>query len=470
MAPVLKVVVHTAFDTHVGVSVKGARPEGRGLPAVCCASKSPAEATYVGTADLATGTSKGSKGTVEVDGFEQPVIFHVAPASGIGGHMPSFVGEKGKFKHTAMQAVSWDWRGCGPKPTEGRAMDVELVSGAEVRVTIRPQTKVELQRCLQLKALREAAEDNDYDSLRAQVTKARMASVDAEHLAKGEARLKELKGLGLHINEGCDRATIRESMDWLRVTHGEGAADVNEPCTACEDCSCNVAQNPGEELEFIDGAVQDCLKEFSTCGDGDKQLFKGLVDAALAVEEGCIWKAGGKFIFSEFSRNQSATALGRMLCNVGQQHCAKMVQTLQKLTESKYAGYVTAIQINFHPHKGTYHDQHRDIYSVKQAAGANCTCQFQDCVGTVCYSIGSSRRVLLETMTDTLSSIKPCGEGCQGRREWRWLHSGSSMYFNCAWNDNHTHGIPPSEEECGPRISLAFLLAKAKPFVFSSAR
>jgi len=227
---------------------------------------------------------------------------------------------------------------------------------------------------------------------------------------------------------------------------------------------CNVEQNPGEVLEFVDGAVQDCLKEFGPDGDADKYLFQGLVDAALTVEEGCIWKAGGKFIFSEFSRNQSVTALDRMLSNSGQHRCAKMVQQLLRHTESKYAGFVTAIQINFHPHKGTYHDQHRDIYSVKQAAGPNCTCQFQDCVGTVCYSIGSSRRVLLETMTDTLSSIKSCGENCHGRREWRWLHSGNSMYFNGAWNDNHTHGIPPSEEECGPRISLAFLLAKAKPF------
>merc|ERR1712151_611644 len=142
-----------------------------------------------------------------------------------------------------------------------------------------------------------------------------------------------------------------------------------------------------------------------------------------------------------------------------------MVQQLLRHTETKYAGFVTAIQINFHPHKGTYHDQHRDIYSVKQSAGPNCTCQFQDCVGTVCYSIGSSRLCRLETMTDNLSSIQPCGEDCKGRLELRWLHSGVAMYFNGDWNNNHTHGIPPSEEECGPRISLAFLLA-SKPSMF----
>merc|ERR550525_1667388 len=151
-----------------------------------------------------------------------------------------------------------------------------------------------------------------------------------------------------------------------------------------------------------------------------------------------------------------------MLYRAGKHTTAHMIQKLLLHTQMKYNGFVTAIQVNFHPHRGTFHDQHRDIYSQKQSAGPNCTCQFQDSVGTVCYSIGSSRLALLTTMTDKLSSIRPCGEHCEGRREFRWLHSGNSMYFNGDWNNNHTHGIPPSEEECGPRISLAFLLA-AKP-------
>merc|ERR1711920_391312 len=162
------------------------------------------------------------------------------------------------------------------------------------------------------------------------------------------------------------------------------------------------------------------------------------------------------------NRNQSGTALCRLLINHNMHRTADMMQLMVKRTQERYKGYVTAIQVNFHPHKGTYHDQHRDIYSQKQTAGPNCTCQFQDCVGTVCYTLGSSRIVLLETMTDNLSSICSCGDDCEGRREMRWFNSGSSMFFNDDWNQNHTHGIPPCDEECGPRISLAFLLA-AKP-------
>ena len=41
------------------------------------------------------------------------------------------------------------------------------------------------------------------------------------------------------------------------------------------------------------------------------------------------------------------------------------------------------------------------------------------------------------------------------------------MYFNEAWNANHTHGIPAIEngQEVGPRISIAFLLG-AEDIVF----
>jgi len=123
---------------------------------------------------------------------------------------------------------------------------------------------------------------------------------------------------------------------------------------------------------------------------------------------------------------------------------------------------VTAVQINFHPNGSTFHDQHRDIYSGKQRAGPNCTCSFRECVGTVCYSLGSSRMCQLDTMTDDTSSLKACGESCSGRREMRWLHSGEAMYFNAPWNQNHMHGIPKMENYSGPRISIAFLLGAAQ--------
>merc|ERR1719253_78634 len=234
--------------------------------------------------------------------------------------------------------------------------------------------------------------------------------------------------------------------------------NVDEPCTAHECCPCNERVNCGEVLEVTPNAVMECLAEFGP--EGDRELFEELSAAATAVEEGSVWRAGGKFIFSSFDRNQSVSALTRMLNKNGKHRAAQMLLAMVQYSEKKYIGYVTSIQINFHPHAGTYHAQHRDIYSAKQRAGPNCTCSFRKCVGTVCYTVGSSRRCLLETMTDDLSTIKPCGESCQGRKEYVWLNSGDAMFFNEAWNSNHTHGIPAMEEgeDTGPRISIAFLL------------
>jgi len=450
--PVLKVTVTAKnLDARAAVSLENARPQGRGLSAVTAGSS--ASATYVGPPVLPQ--SGGAKGSVEVDGMPEPVPFCV------GGQGGSWINASGRWKFTALHAPNWNWRENAEKPTEGQAVDFEI-AGIDLKINVRPMTAMEMKRQLQLQALIESAEGEDYDSLRAQVTKARMASVEMDHIAKGEARLKELVEQGLHVNKGCDKGSISDFMAWSKVTSKVGAPDVNEPCTVCTDCPCNVDRNPGEVLEFVDEAVQECLDSFGP--DSDKELFEGLVDAALAVQEGCVWKAGGKLIFSEFNRNQSVTALVRMLNKYGKQKIAEMIEKLVAHTEKKYAGHVTAIQVNFHPHKGTYHDQHRDIYSQRQSAGPNCTCQFVDCTGTVCYSLGSSRLVMLDTMTDELSSIKKCSEGCEGRKELKWLHSGNAMYFNGDWNNNHTHGIPPSEEECGPRISMAFLLAAKNPF------
>eukprot|EP00927_Polykrikos_kofoidii_P079623 TRINITY_DN76415_c0_g1_i1.p1 TRINITY_DN76415_c0_g1~~TRINITY_DN76415_c0_g1_i1.p1 ORF type:complete len:514 (+),score=69.44 TRINITY_DN76415_c0_g1_i1:83-1624(+) len=448
--PVLQVMVTTTSDIRVSVSLEGARPEGRGLPAVCKPGVTN-NAKYVSAFPLPA--SSGSAGSIEIEGFEEPASFRLVSSG-------SYIGSPGRFRQTLLHAPSWDWRNNGDKPTEGIAADLELASGV-LKIGVRAQTVMELKRCLQLQALRDAAAGGDYDTLRAQVTKARMASVAMEHIQEGEAKLKELRERGLHVNEGCDKATVRALMNVERVTNTLGAEDVNFPCSRDANCPCNVELNPGEVLEILPGVVQECLASFGP--DADMRLFECLTEAALAVDDGCVWKAGGKFIFSEFNRNQSATALSRMLLKHGQKQCAEMVSQLLCYTQTKYAGYVTAIQVNFHTHKGTFHDQHRDIYSVKQTAGPNCTCQFQDCVGTVCYSLGSSRLALLETMTDSMSSIRKCCDECDGRREFRWLHSGCSMFFNVDWNDNHTHGIPPSEEDCGPRISMAFLLAANPP-------
>jgi len=327
------------------------------------------------------------------------------------------------------------------------------LSAATLAVRIRAATGVELKRCLQLQALREAEQGEEYDTLHAQVSKAKIAGVEIEHIERGEERLRALRKLGRHVAVGCDKDSLRDQMQWSRVTNRKGALDVTEPCSANVDCPCNAVENPGEVLE-VGPAVEACL------GKGtDRELYEELLEAALAVEEGCVWKAGGKFIFSAFNRNQSVIALTRMLHSSGRQRCAEMLLQLVKTSEEKYAGFVTAVQINFHPNGGTFHDQHRDIYSAKQRAGPNCTCSFRECVGTVCYSLGSSRICTLESMTDEQSALTPCCESCEGRREKRWLHSGDAMFFNDKWNQNHTHGIPSmGEEGVGPRISVAFLL------------
>lgn len=454
-APLLRVSVSGSIDSKVQVSVAGARYEGKPLPDVCPAGKTCSATLVTATA------ARSSKGNLNIDGFE-PVPFSI----GAGDQGVAWVGSKGRWRITVLAAAQWDWRDKGEKPTEGKAADIEMVSsrfgdrGSQIKVTMRQATEAELKRCLQLQALREAQEGDDYDTLHAQVAKAKMAFVEMEHIERAEERMREMRKKGLHVADGCGKDTLREQMSWGKVTQWPERPNENDPCTASAGCPCNVHENCGEVLQLVTGAVQSCLQEFGP--EADKVLFEELVGAALTVEEGSVWKAGGKFIFSAFDRNQSVSALVRMLGNFGRERCCKMILALVRNAEAHYEGYVTAIQVNFHPNGNTFHSQHRDIYSAKQRAGPNCTCTFKKCVGTVCYSVGSSRICLLETMTDEFSSIKPCGDGCQGRREKMWIHSGDAMYFNEAWNSNHTHGIPPMPAEeaaqCGPRISIAFLL------------
>ena len=118
----------------------------------------------------------------------------------------------------------------------------------------------------------------------------------------------------------------------------------------------------------------------------------------------------------------------------------KGIRALVAHTEQLYGYRVTAIQLNFHPNQKSSHKQHRDIYGAGQKGGINCTCSFMKCTGTVCFSLGSSRQVLCETITDSRSKYEPCGEDCCGMKTFKWMHSGSAMHFNAPWNNNHTHG------------------------------
>jgi len=444
------VVARIKFSSTVSIAVRaeiqGAHvAEGEsGLPEVCYEGVG-ASATYVSPHGPLVGDTHGSL----IVGDFKLVPFCISRKTGT-----SFVGVTNRRRYTVLSAQPWDWRANGEKPEEGLAMDLELY-GTALTVQVRSATIMELKRCLQLQALREAEEDGNYDALHAQVTKAKMAGVDLEHIERGEEQLKVLRKQGWHINPGCEKETLRELMQWAKITH-RNDADVNLECLADPNCPCNERENPGEVLNFVPDAVQSILGK-----NTDKRLFEAMVDAAIGVEEGSVWRAGGKFIFSAFNRNQSVVALTRMLSNYGKKDCAKMLLKLAGDSEKKYGGYVTAVQVNFHPSGETYHDQHRDIYSAKQRAGPNCTCSFRECVGTVCYSLGSSRICHLETAVDDLSAVKACGNDCTGRREKKWLHSGVAMFFNGPWNQNHTHGIPKSEAEVGPRISIAFLLGAA---------
>lgn len=451
---VLKVSVESVFDVAVKVSIQGGKADGTGLPETCPAGKT-STATFV---SLTPCRGAMTKGVLAIEGFEE-IPISVAH-SDMGA---TFVHSKGRWRHTALSAPHWNWRDHEDKPTEGKAADIEVDRCRQtekphvVRVSVRQASESELKRCLQYQALREAQDGQDYDMLIAQVTKAKQAGVDLHHIEAAEERLRELRKLKLHVSPGCEKETLQSQLVWNNISRLDGTND-NKPCKISADCPCNIQENCGEVLTIVPNAVQECLNSFGK--DGDRILFEELASSALAVEEGSVWKAGGKFVFSAFDRNQSVTALTRMLHGAGRARCAKMILQMVKHSEAQYGGYVTAIQINFHPHGGTYHAQHRDIYSAKQRAGPSCTCSFKKCVGTVCYSVGSSRLCMLETCTDAFSAVKPCCDDCQGRQEHRWLHSGDAMYFNEAWNANHTHGIPQIENghDHGPRISVAFLL------------
>lgn len=68
------------------------------------------------------------------------------------------------------------------------------------------------------------------------------------------------------------------------------------------------------------------------------------------------------------------------------------------------------LQINVHLDGTSCHKQHHDIYSIAQreGAGRDCTCSFNEMVGTACYTIGSSRRVQMRAAPNKLRP--KCGD------------------------------------------------------------
>jgi len=330
---------------------------------------------------------------------------------------------------------------------------------AILKVRIRAATDIEVRRARATESLKEAEESGNYQELHGVIIRATGEGVDKASLDHASTVLKGLKP------EVLDKAEIREKMLWSNVTTCNLEPEM-ENCEKDTECSMCAATNPGEKLEFLKGAVDMALSGLKV--DGKKSvvnpqqwLFEKLVECAIDLPDECVWKAGGKFILSSGDRNQSPQALLPLLEKHGKLDAVEAIKSLIAWTEEYVKCSVAAVQINFHHCSDTFHAQHRDIFGIKQKekAGRDCTCSFKNCVGTMCFSLGSSRQLMLQKMSDNLSSYEPCGEGCTGCREKRYFQSGESMYFNAVWNNNFTHGIPAALHHVGPRISIALLCA-----------
>jgi len=292
----------------------------------------------------------------------------------------------------------------------------------------------------------------------AQITKAKNRKVELSLIEQAE---KVLKSITMAEGTYLNHKELKTLMKWKKVTDNPGAL-TTEDCQASEECPCNKGQaQDGEVMDIIDGMVQDILADVAPADTpADEWLFKALVRAAGKATEGCVWKSGGKFILSNEERNQSANAIINLLeRDDPNSDASKGIRALVTYTEKEYKCRVTAVQLNFHPNEKSSHKQHRDIYGAGQKGVINCTCSFMKCTGTMCYSIGSCRQVLTETMTDSSSAYEACCDACTGRKVYSSLSSGCGMYFNDKWNKSYSHGIPQMSEPCGPRISIALLLA-----------
>jgi len=340
---------------------------------------------------------------------------------------------------------------------------VEVIIGpghhAEMTITVRKAKKKELARLAQEQALVSAMDSGKYSSLLAQITRAKMRKVQSSLIEQANRVLKSIQ-----MPEGTflSHMELGKLMKWKRVSSpSNGTSDDTEACPS-DECPCNAGfAEDGEVCTVQPGTVQQALDGVAPSHvPADKWLFQALVKAAMNAPEGCVWKSGGKFLLTNEERNQSPTAIVNILERDCQENEAgKGIRALVDYTQREYGFRVTAIQLNFHPNHKSSHKQHRDIYGAGQKGGINCTCSFMKCQGTVCYSLGSSRQIMTETMVDKKSKYEACGEECKGCRNMRWMHSGSAMFFNEEWNNNHTHGVPASDEKAGPRISVALLCA-----------
>jgi len=384
-------------------------------------------------------------------------------ALGAGAERFNFVSSENRQRSVVAHALGDLELGSGTD-ARGDGVVVETTVGpghrAEMVVNIRKAKKKELARLAQEQALLSAMEQKKYSSLLAQISRGRMRKVEASLLEQA-GRL--LKSLSMPESLFLSHKELAKLMKWKRVTApAGGSSDDVVPCSLSDACPCNAGKAQyGEVCDVTNNMVARALEGIVPSDQSaDRWLFKALVKAALVAPEGCVWKSGGKFLLTNEDRNQAPTAIVNVLERGDPNSDAgKGMRALVSFTEQEYGFRVTAIQLNFHPNNKSSHKQHRDIYGAGQKGGINCTCSFMKCTGTVCFSLGSSRQVLTQTITDSRSKYEACGDDCPGCLTYRWVHSGSAMYFNAPWNNNHTHGVPPMEDACGPRISVALLCA-----------
>jgi len=377
------------------------------------------------------------------------------------GERPNFVSNDPARRKTVVRHAENLEAGSGFSVNgEGTVVEISISDGyeAEMIVIIRRAKKKELTSMAQQTALENAMEKGKYSTLLAQITKSKSRKVGLQIIDQAE---KLLKSISLPEGSYLNHKELAKLMRWKRVsTDGDYTTVVD--CESSPDCPCNAGQaENGEICDVTENVLQEALEGVAPGGAlADKWLFQALVRVASSVPEGCVWKSGGKFLLTNEERNQSPTAIVNLLERSSQDSDAsKGIRALVDYTEKVYEFRVTAIQINFHPNEKSSHKQHRDIYGAGQKGGINCTCSFMKCQGTVCFTMGSTRQILLESMTDSRSKYEKCCEECTGQKVYRWLPSGSAHFFNDKFNSNHTHGIPQMTQACGPRISIALLCA-----------
>ena len=341
-----------------------------------------------------------------------------------------------------------------------------------LQATCRKATVLEVRRQQASEELADAEAGSDYGLLHAMIVKARARGLNQRRLDAAEKSLKRL------TPDAPGAAEFGAAMAWERVTVSESSKTGEvSGVKSCQLPGCMLGLPlMGEQLDFLPSTATEALAPLRKGSvlpkdaAADRWLFERISEAALAsIDQGGVWRSGGKYIFSAPSRNQSPVALVRFLQGLGQLHCASAIEAVVKWVEERYSHHVSAIQINLHLDASHFHAQHRDIYGLEQRdkAGRDCTCSFKPNIATACLSLGSTRRCLVEAETDEFSQKKPCCPECKGHSHSRWLRSGDLMYFNDVWNRSHTHGIPRDAGDAddagtgGPRISIALLCAAA---------